>query len=306
MPFRCNVCGAVNQHEVTASEPASCSCGANVRIRAMLHLLSLELFGTSLDLPDFPRLPSLRALGTSDHANYARVLEQKVGYTNTFADRPPVFDLSQPHPEDHGRYDFVLSGDVLEHVPPPVRFTLSEICRILKPNGFFVFTVFCRPDGSTREHFPSLHEFRVVTLSGQPVLLNRRTDGVLETYTDLVLHAGDCGSLEMRECSAPDLRRELCEAGFQDLVFLEHDVPERGIVFDSDTSQPVLARKGRFSLGYPEIQGLLEAAWDARYEGHKLARELATARKQLADVTRSRWVKLGRRLGLGPGVRLPE
>ncbi|MFX0195933.1 MAG: class I SAM-dependent methyltransferase [Candidatus Hodarchaeota archaeon] len=41
-------------------------------------------------------------------------------------------------PSNH--FDFILSSDVLEHVPEPQR-ALSEIQRVLKPGGKFIFTV---------------------------------------------------------------------------------------------------------------------------------------------------------------------
>ncbi len=37
-------------------------------------------------------------------------------------------------------FDFILSSDVLEHVPNPQK-ALFEICRVLKPGGKFIFTV---------------------------------------------------------------------------------------------------------------------------------------------------------------------
>ena len=53
--FTCNICGAYNQVENFATEPASCGCGSNVRLRALIHLLSMELFGQSLPLVEFPK-----------------------------------------------------------------------------------------------------------------------------------------------------------------------------------------------------------------------------------------------------------
>jgi hypothetical protein len=93
--FICNVCGAHNQipEPEFATEPASCACGSNVRTRALIHLLSLELFGRSLILSDFPRLKSIRALGMSDKPCYASILQEKFDYQNTFYDREPRVDF---------------------------------------------------------------------------------------------------------------------------------------------------------------------------------------------------------------------
>ena len=119
--FSCNLCGAHNQVEHFATEPATCACGSNVRLRALIHLLSLELFGQSMPLPEFPRLKSIRGLGMSDKDCYSKTLAEKFDYTNTFYDREPRFDSSNPDPALWNQYDFILSADVLEHVGPPVR-----------------------------------------------------------------------------------------------------------------------------------------------------------------------------------------
>ena len=53
--FTCNICSAYNEVEHFASEPATCACGSNVRLRALIHLLSNELFGRSLPHPHSPK-----------------------------------------------------------------------------------------------------------------------------------------------------------------------------------------------------------------------------------------------------------
>ena len=118
--FQCNICGAFNELEQFATEPATCACGSNVRVRALIHLLSLELFGESLVASEFPKLKAIRGLGMSDKDCYAQILADKFDYTNTFYDREPRFDFTQEHPDLAGQYDFILSADVLEHIAPPV------------------------------------------------------------------------------------------------------------------------------------------------------------------------------------------
>src|ERR1035438_7591316 len=98
--FICNVCGSRNDIAEFATEPASCDCGSNVRTRALIHLLSMELFGRGLILADFPRLKSIRALGMSDKPCYASILREKFDYQNTFYDREPRVDFSNPRSEE--------------------------------------------------------------------------------------------------------------------------------------------------------------------------------------------------------------
>ena len=172
--FICNVCASRNHipEAEFATEPASCACGSNVRTRALIHLLSMEMFGRSLMLPDFPKLKSIRALGMSDKPCYASLLEEKFDYQNTFYDREPRLDFSQPHVHLYGTLDFVVSSDVLEHVAPPVEATLTEVFRLLKPRGFLAATVPCSSDGIAVEHYPDLYEYRILPLGGAPVLVN--------------------------------------------------------------------------------------------------------------------------------------
>src|SRR5258708_3705244 len=118
--FTCNICGAENQVDDFATERATCACGSNVRLRALIHLLSMELFGQDLLLRDFPKLKAIRGIGMTDNKCYAEILADKFDYANTFYDREPCFDFTEPHPLHAGMYDFILSADVLEHIAPPI------------------------------------------------------------------------------------------------------------------------------------------------------------------------------------------
>jgi SAM-dependent methyltransferase len=283
-----------------ATEPASCACGSNVRVRALLHLLSLELFGRSFPASDFPKLKSLRGLGMTDKPGYAAILADKFDYTNTSYDRPPRFDFTEPHPDLYGACDFILSADVLEHVAPPVERALDEVCRLLKPNGFLAGTVPCTPDDAMREHFPTLNEYRVVLLGKSEVLINRRADGTLETREDLAFHEGPGSVLEMRQFGLSGLRRKLLAAGFCEVHFLVDDVPEAGIIFDRDVSQPFIARKQPFALD-GAAQGQLMDAWIAGQRDLRAAEERSrTLSERIHMASESRWVRLGRLLGIGP------
>jgi SAM-dependent methyltransferase len=149
--FTCNICGTFNAVPQFATEPASCPCGSNVRCRALIHLLSMELFGRSLILRDFPRLKAIRGLGMTDKECYSHLLEDKFDYTNTYYDREPRMDFTKPHVELWGRYDFILSSDVLEHIAPPVDCAFDEVYHLLSPTGFLVATVPCTGADEMRE-----------------------------------------------------------------------------------------------------------------------------------------------------------
>jgi SAM-dependent methyltransferase len=278
----------------------------------------MELFGRSLILADFPRLKSIRALGMSDKQCYASILEEKFDYRNTFYDREPRFDFSEPHTDVAGTLDFVVSADVLEHVAPPVDAALSEIHRLLKPHGFLVATVPCSPDDAMREHFPELHEYRVLPLGRTPVLINRRRDGQLEVTDDLVLHGGFGATLEMRQFTVPALYEKLLGARFTDVRFFNENVPELGILFDRDVSQPPIPGKEQpFVMAGParaEIVDLWRSAEDSAWrhqqlaaKSERLARDACALNETLAErirmASRSRWLRLGRTFGIGPRLR---
>jgi SAM-dependent methyltransferase len=315
--FICNVCGSRNHIAEAdfATEPASCTCGSNVRTRALIHLLSLELFGRGLILADFPRLKSIRALGMSDKPCYASLLQEKFDYQNTFYDREPRVDFSRPPTSLYGTLDFVLSADVLEHVAPPVETTLTEVFRLLKPHGFLVATVPCSAGEMLREHYPDLYEYRILPLGGAPVLVNRRRDGQLEVTADLVFHGGAGATLEMRQFTAAALHQKLLATGFTDTRFFNENVPEFGILFDHDVSQPLIAAKQEpFALAGParaEIIDLWRNAEDGAWRDRQLAanaEELARETRALHETlaarirlaSRSRWLRLGRAFGVGP------
>jgi SAM-dependent methyltransferase len=301
--FICNVCASRNQMTEAefATEPASCACGSNVRTRALIHLLSLELFGRSLMLPDFPRLKSIRALGMSDKPCYASILQEKFDYQNTFYDREPRLDFSKPHIHLYGTLDFVVSSDVLEHVAPPVEATMTEVFRLLKPRGFLVATVPCSSEEILLEHYPDLYEYRILPLGGTPVLVNRRRDGQVEVTGDLVFHGGEGATLEMRQFTVAALHQKLVATGFTNPRFFNANVPEYGILFDHDVSQPLIAAKDEsFALAgaaRAELMDLWRGAEDRAWRDRQDVETLA-ARIRLAS--RSRWLRLGRAFGVGP------
>jgi hypothetical protein len=298
--FICNICGAHNAVEHFVTEPASCGCGSNVRVRALVYQLSMELFGQTVPLPDFPKLRSIRGLGMTDKEGYASILADKFDYTNTHYDRDPRFDFTERHPDLYGSYDFILSSDVIEHIARPIERALEETCLLLKPRGFLALTIFCNPQDNMREHFPDLHEYRVVSLGASQVLINRRHDGTLEIRDDLVFHGGSGATLEMREFGITALKQKLCAAGFLDFEFLTENVPEIGVIFDHDVSQPLIARKQRFAGDLPAWTDLVRMWRLADAEASDGRRLIERQSAQIRLGSESRWLRLGRKLGIGP------
>jgi SAM-dependent methyltransferase len=278
--FTCNVCGRRGRppEKRQNAEDSTCSrCGSNVRTRALLRALSQELFGANLTLAAFPRIKSLRGIGIGDSDLYAGRLEEKFGYHNTFFHREPRLDIAHPPESEFGQYDFAVSSEVFEHVAPPAEAAFQNVCRLLRPNGVFVFTVPYSLDESTVEHFPELHEYAIARLGEGHVLINRTREGKLEVHENLVFHGGPGSTLEMRVFSEGDLKRMLAGAGFREVRIYGEDCPEFGIVRNGPWSLPLAARKGEFAFRV-DAAGELIAQWDA--------------------LMRSRWLRLGAKLRL--------
>ncbi len=286
--FTCNVCGFRNAAELRPferEEPGCVKCGSTVRMRSMLRALSLELFGLPLIVGDFPRIKSLRGLGTSDSGQYAEHLAVKFDYRNTFYHREPRFDLVHPPAHELGRYDFIVSSEVLEHVLPPIEQAFASLYSLLKPGGVLILTVPYSLEATMAEHYPEAHEFGLVRLGDRLTLVNRTASGQVQLFDHPVFHIGWGGdALEMREFNEAQLVALLRGAGFPDIVICAGEDPQFGIVQKESWSLPVVARKGEFSFSREAARDLIEhwrevSARNARYES-------------------SYWTRIGRKLGL--------
>jgi SAM-dependent methyltransferase len=258
-------------------------------MRGLLRALSLELFGVNLTLPEFPRVKSLRALGTSDGAQYADRLAEKFDYRNTFYDREPRFDITKPDAAEAGRHDFVLSSEVFEHVARPVEEALGNACRLLKTPGVLLLTVPYSLEATTAERFPELHEFGIARVGDRMALVNRSRSGEMQVFENLVFHVsfGD-PALEMREFSESDLRRMLEAAGFSEVRIYSEEYAPYGIAHTEACSFPMAARKGRFTLSPEASRDVVEQWRDVRQ----------THDRQMRRLGESYWFRVGRKLGL--------
>ena len=243
--FRCNICGRGCETPVLdlGRETPSCECGSTVRSRAIVHLLSMELFGRSLALPDFPMRRDLRGLGMSD-AGYADLLSQKIGYINTYYDREPRFDITAPvDAKIEGTLDFLISTEVFEHVAPPVSRAFENARRLLKPTGVLILTVPYTLETATREHFPELYQYELIEKKGyDPVLRNITKDGREQVFDNLVFHGGVGSTLELRVFSRNGLMVELEQAGFVNIKICSEPCWEFGIYWPQTWSLPLTAR----------------------------------------------------------------
>lgn len=290
--FTCNMCARSNVRpsKCLDREEESCTfCKSSVRSRSLIHALSLELFQTSLTLPDFPKLKSVRGLGISDKAEYAERLENKFDYRNTFYDGPPRLDVMNPPASEFGQYDFVIASDVLEHVaPPPVETAFQNIWKLLKPGGVAILTVPYSVDPvGTAERFPELNQYAVSDVGGRPVLINRTINGEFEVFDELVFHFAKSPSLEMREFSEAGLGELLAELPFDPPRWYGEPYETYGIVWPERWSLPFALRKGAACFGAATIGELVKELEAAKRE--------AVAQKALLEhFNRRLWTRMGR------------
>jgi SAM-dependent methyltransferase len=183
----------------------------------------MELFGESLTLPSFPEMRQIRGIGMSDCLAIAEPLHnEKFDYENTFYHREPRLNIMDENSGASESYDFIVSSEVFEHVPPPAQRAFNNLFRLLKPSGFAVFSVPWTPDGHTKEHFPLLYDWDIAKLRSGPVLVNRTTNGELQIIEEnLVFHGGPGETLEMRVYTRGDLEEHFRTAGFQDVELAE-------------------------------------------------------------------------------------
>lgn len=215
-------------------------------MRSIIHHLSLGLFGTSLSLLEFPSSPQIVGMGLSDWEGYAKALKQKFCYTNTFFHKEPFLDITAPSPKQFASCDFLISTEVFEHIPPPVQRAFSGSFQLLKPGALLVLTVPFTDVPTTLEHFPELHDFKIIELGGNYVLVNRTVDSRFALHNNLIFHGGPGSTLEMRVFSRADVVRFLEEAGFVDVIVHEDSVPKWGIYPPHMWGLPITARTPKY------------------------------------------------------------
>ena len=228
--------------DVDREVPSCQSCASTVRWRSIVHVLSSELFGESLALPDFPIRRDIVGIGLSDWRGYAAPLANKLGYTNTFYHTEPKLDITVESPDLTGSLDFLISSDVFEHVAPPVSVAFENARQLLKPGGMMVLTVPYGKGCDHLEHFPDLYEYEIVEQAGHSVLRNVTRNGVEQRFENLVFHGGPGATLEMRRFSESSLIGLLQATGFEDVKIYDQPVFEYGIYWHWDWSLPIAAR----------------------------------------------------------------
>jgi len=229
--YRCNICGGKNRLESRQfhRELAACQkCGANARFRGIIHVLANLLGeGDGTTLQEWPMRKNVFGVGMSDWSGYANLLRKKFSYENTFYDHEPQLDIMNLTEEHLGKYDFVISTDVFEHILPPLQQGFDNLFGLLKPGGCLVFSVPYTRTAQTVEHYPGLREYEILDFRGGKIIVNRDDAGRLHVYDNLVFHGGEGATLEMRVFCEVDVLSRLARSGFENIHV--HDQPQLSI-----------------------------------------------------------------------------
>ena len=201
--FTCNVCGAGcvfgAAHYIDPELPSCERCASNVRIRWLVHRLSLELFGRGIPLSQFPTAKSIKGIGLTDPPAIATILEERLNYRNTYFHGEPRLDI-RCDPSPIGELDFLIASEVFEHIEPPVMRAFMNAARLLKPSGVLLFTAPWLWDGNAVEKLPDLHDWKLEQRENQWIIVNRKANGEIEQFRDLALDGGaGCSLGETRE-----------------------------------------------------------------------------------------------------------
>jgi SAM-dependent methyltransferase len=217
--YRCNICGGQNRlerHQFNRERAFCETCGANARFRGIIHVLANLLEeDESTTLKEWPIRKNIFGIGMSDWFGYAHLLAKKFSYENTFYDQEPKLDIMNLAEKHLGKYDFVISTEVLEHILPPVQTAFDNLLRLLKPGGCLIFSVPYTCTSQTVEHYPGLRDYEILNFRGGRILVNRDEAGRLQAYENLVFHGGEGATLEMRVFCETDILNHLSRSGFE-------------------------------------------------------------------------------------------
>lgn len=257
--FKCIITGkhvSLSESDAWISREGMEFDGCTSRLRAMIYLLSKQLFDKPTCLIDFPINKNIKGIGMSDAPEYAIPLSEKLDYTNTYYEKEPFLDIYKLTEKQKNSYDFVLTTDVFEHIPPHpgLNIAFKNLYDLLKPNGFVIFGVPFSLDEKTIEHFPNLYNFHFTT-ENKIILHNQTINNVYEKFEDLCFHGGpgditqnkgNGSTLEMRIFCKKDLVKRFYSAGFREIEFLNIEDPiikNYGIYWEGPWSLCMIVRK---------------------------------------------------------------
>jgi hypothetical protein len=196
--FTCNICGERSifqrAHYVNPETPSCSHCQSNVRLRWLVHKLSIAFLGRSIPLPGFPSEKSIAGLGLTDPEPLATELAARFNYLNTYLTTEPQFDI-RFDPSPLGDLDFLIASEVFEHVEPPVSNAFHNAAGLLRKTGLLLLTTPWVWEGNPATAIPELHDWRLEKHGEDWTIFNRRSDDRVERFSNMSFDGSPGASL---------------------------------------------------------------------------------------------------------------
>lgn len=226
LPGYCNICGNFTLFDVSHPnfrEHVVCTkCQSRNRQRQLIYLLLFDIlndeslkFASIRDIPTDIVLWNAESTGAlhkklSEHLKDNYICSEYIDSSLRSGDMKDGMlhvDIQETHFDDNS-LDYILSGDVMEHVPFPLK-ALKETYRILKPGGCHIFT-------APFYHHRFTNEIRtIIDENGEHRFLRKAW------YHDDPVH--ETGAL-VYTIFAPELLVQLEQVGFEPRLCLVHSV----------------------------------------------------------------------------------
>jgi SAM-dependent methyltransferase len=226
----CCICGQdIASLEHIHREMAFCpGCGSNARFRGLIYAVLKHVFkDTSQPLKTQIAKPDVSAIGVSDTPIYANLLEDKLGYTNTYYHKDPHLDLCDPASvAKFTGLSLIICSDVIEHTKDVPIVVLGNMLGMLRPGGIVVLSAPTYWMPESLEWYSGARSIQVVAQDHRYVVLWKTIRGVEYVDTSPVFHGGPGDVLEMRLLSHSGLLAAASSLGFE-VETLEFDL-EKG------------------------------------------------------------------------------
>ena len=155
---------------------------------------------------------------------YSRVLADRFNFINTFYHQEPKLDITQDDWANYAKADFVICTEVFEHINQPVLRALTNLRKLLKPDGVLIFSVPFTEKPKNKEHFPDVSSLGTCQVDGKWVVVGKLGSGEYKVFDeDVHFHGGPGSVLEMRLFGRDDLVNLMALAGFTIKI---HETPD--------------------------------------------------------------------------------
>ncbi len=143
-----------------------------------------------------------------------------LGYLNAFLHKEPHLDINAVSDEFAGRFDFVISGDMFEHIDPSVSQTFSGFAPATQAGrACHTYIVQWAHAYATVVHFFRAYQYQIEHDDQERLLYNTTYSGQKRLFRNLQFHGGEeqiCGIAPVRAFHSDQEssdRRNICSDG---------------------------------------------------------------------------------------------